>query len=221
MNLTAFLAQFRGETQDTVATYQWSDADVTGWFNEAEREAALRGDLLYDDSSAQATQIAITAGDTRVEADPSIYKILGARIDYTTGSTLYQSVRSREWMDIHHPLWATYTGEPNYLIAEQPTLIFAGAATADGTLHLAVHRYPLVAMVAGADEPEIQAIHHDGLYLWVCARAYSRRDPDTYDETKARRYEADFTARYGERPDAQVIRRRSRGGPRTVKMARW
>ena len=60
MNLAQLTAQFRARVDDTVATYLWPDTEVTGFANQAEREAAERAKLLLEDANTASTTITIT-----------------------------------------------------------------------------------------------------------------------------------------------------------------
>ena len=62
MNGTALIAEFRDLSQDVNEPYLWDDTFVLGKLNEAEREAADRARLLFDDSTEAVEDIAVTAG---------------------------------------------------------------------------------------------------------------------------------------------------------------
>lgn len=78
---------------------------------------------------------------------------------------------------------------------------------ADGFLTLNVYRYPLRDMEDSDDEPEIAQRHHDGLLDWILYRAYTERDIEAEAPQRAANHLAAFTARFGDRQDANVMRK--------------
>ena len=60
MKGTDLVSEFRTLAMDTVEPYLWPDEFVLPTLNEAEREAAERSLLIYDDSTVAVTQLAVT-----------------------------------------------------------------------------------------------------------------------------------------------------------------
>ena len=52
-----------------------SDEAVTGWLNEAEQEACIRGRLLHESGNAAVCQIVVTAGTAHYPLHPALYEI--------------------------------------------------------------------------------------------------------------------------------------------------
>lgn len=105
--------------------------------------------------------------------------------------------------------WRVMAGMPKYyLLEEQPgalTLFPKLPLNTQDTLAVAVARtYDLdlkwERLASGVNPPvDIPVPDHyrDALVAGACARAYRKRDPDTFDEALARANEAEFTARVG------------------------
>ena len=61
---------FRAEVDDTVTPYLWSDIEVLGYIDEAQKAFARRTELFYDSVTPTITSIAIVAGAGTVALDP-------------------------------------------------------------------------------------------------------------------------------------------------------
>ena len=207
MNLEALIQQFRTDADDAVEPYRASDEAVTGWLNEAEQEACIRGRLLHESANPAVCQIVVTAGTAHYPLHPALYEI-----DYLAfrpaGDTRHHPVKllSREELDRIEPGWRERTGRPEYAIQSDTAIRLAFAPDAAGTLLLEGYRLPLIPMEDTSDEPEINAAHHAQLVHWVLHRAFSMPDSETIDPARAQLAERAFSQYFGLRPDADLRR---------------
>jgi hypothetical protein len=206
VNLAELLAEMRSRLDDEATPYLWSDADLTLYLNEAEREACIRAKLLYDSTTPQLTQYAITAGAQTIALD--------SRIDIIDRVQLDGRFLKRHTVEqIQHeygPLWQNWSPErsPRYFIHEDDNQlrIFRPPAE-DGTLRLYLWRLPLADMEAPADVPDISVRFHLQMIDWAEHLAYRRRDADAGDSQKAIIADQRFTATFGIRPTADTRRK--------------
>lgn len=210
MELEALFAEYRRQADDNASPQLTSDETLFGWVNEAEREAAIRASLLFDDTSAFLS-IPVIAGTHTYSLDPRIHAIENVSLQLTAGGRPTEldlvgmdEIRSR--CD-----WKTKTGRPTHAIHidrlhlriwPTPSTYYAG------TLALEVYRHPYVEMDQPDDEPEIPAEHHLGLVDWLLWRTFSQKDGEQYDPGRANDALARFEERFGERDSADVMRRK-------------
>ena len=211
MTLQQLIDQFRSDVDDRIATYLFSDADVIGWLNEAEEEAALRANLLFDATTSEICDIAVTAGTSLYALDPRVFVIERASF-LATGedaeNAIVLDLRDRLSVDRTRPSWRTTEMEPVELIVDEAKVQLACLPASSGTLSLEVYRAPLAPMVLGDDpvSPEIAPLHHRHLVEWAKHRAFSRPDTEVFDPKRAETAEANFTKKFGLRPDADMRR---------------
>lgn len=196
MNKEQLRARWRRDVKDTVKPFLWSDDDFDDWINEAEREAARRAFLLVD-STSDAAQLDLAAGDIGADLDPSV--IFVRRATLPSGKPLVPRVARA--MDEEVPGWENAQAstpvvfvpdwQARYLRFWPPTKL----AT---TVRMTVVRLPRKAMTADADSPEIP--EHDQLHLldWVKFRCYDVQDSDGYDPEKSAKHEKKFIDRFGQ-----------------------
>lgn len=207
MNLEQLIRQFRTDADDAVIPYRASDEAVTGWLNEAEQEACIRGRLLHESGDQAVCQIAVIAGIAHYPLHEALYEI-----DYLafkpTGDTRHHpiSLLSREELDRIKPGWRERTGRPEYAIQGDTSIRLACTPDAAGTLLLEGYRLPLIPMEDTSDEPEINAAHHAQLVHWALHRAFSVPDSETIDKDRAMLAEVAFARYFGFRPSADLRR---------------
>lgn len=200
----------------------WSDPEITGFLNEAEREAAERARLLRDEVTNDVTLIPIVASQPEYDLHPSVFDVDSVRYE-DTGRPLKPT--SAYEIDGDHIRWRSIKqGRSHYFIVQTlpsellrlrlvPIPMQDEYASNDDPavmlptqVRLLVYRRPLVKMADPDDTPEIAERHHERLIDWVCFRAFSRRDRDTYDPSKASDAEGTFIASFGIRPTAEQQR---------------
>ena len=206
MNLADFIAEFRFARGDTELPYLWSDEEITTALNDALNEACERALLIEDKTPAEVCTISLAAGDASYALHDSIIKIKRLVLD---GVPLKET--SVEEMDAADAYWETREGDPSaYLREGDGSIRFDKIPTKTQSASLTVYRTPLTPL--STDDmtavPEIKAIYHMRLLPWVYRCALLKHDAETYDKERADEQEAIFIRSFGERPDANVQRKR-------------
>lgn len=195
MTLEQLRARFRQESGDLKPRYLWSNAEIDQYLNEAEADAARRGGLLVD-STSEASEAVVFAGDLAGDLHPSVVYIRRAR---RVGGNMLTPRVSRA-MDEEVPGWED--NQPSTPIVfvpdwESGKIRLWPTPTVDTAIKMSVVRTPLSPMVNDSDTPEIPARYHDGLVFGALARGYLKRDADTYDPEGAAGFEGRFAAIFG------------------------
>lgn len=240
MNLEEQIQACRARASDLKDPPLWSDEEWTLFLNEAQNEAAERGQLLLDMTTPEVCVIDVTAGQQTYAVHASILKIKRAKMDLGDRPLIETSVEDLDsggtgWFPsglnasgsnaTWYPGgsdWEKLTGEPERFFQNADNSItLVRIPVRDDTLRLRVTRLPLAPMVNDDDEPEIAARYHYRMLDWALRCAYLKQDPDTLDEKKAEKFEASFIAAFGVRPDANVQRKRRDRRPAGVRMGMW
>lgn len=208
MNLEALIAQFRVDTDDKEAPHFWADEDVAIWLSEAEEEAAIRANLIYDTTTPEVCQIAVLANTATYPLHKAITEIAYAQFVPTSDATRVAILHQKDRLELDrlNPRWRQDTGEPRYFVQDDTTLTLYPRPTEAGALTLEVYRMPLAPLVNDGDEPELGMAHHRHLIEWAKYRAYSKPDGETMDKDKAAESLERFTAQFGLRVDADMRR---------------
>ncbi len=219
MDLGELVTKFRERADDTAGPpYRWSDPEVYGYLNEAEREASIRAKLIRDQSTASICEITVTSAS---KVYPKSDKIIAIESAYLTDAYGVNYILYRtdwDWVRDNHPNWPTYTpGIPTILVEDDKVVTLINPPDRDFTLTLDVYRLPVGDMEVTVDEPEIALMHQDGLVDWAEHRAYLKRDPDTYDPAKSDRALSTFVRRFGIREDANVMRKHRQRRPNVIR----
>lgn len=206
MNLGEAKKDIRRRLDDVAAPFLWSDAEIVSYINEAQKEAAERALLIYDETSSL-TEIAVQAGVATYDLDPRVLRVdrvfsvdRGRALNRTTVPVL----------DQESPRWEVRQGRPHSFIEEARYLRLFPIPAAAGEIRLSLWRVPLEPFGCDAqndEEFEIDARHHVRMLDWALSLAYLKRDVDTYDEQKSAVYAAKFTESFGVRPDANMQRK--------------
>lgn len=217
MNLGEAERLWRRSSTDTVAAkYLWSREDFAGWYSEAEVEAAVRANLIFDDWSSL-TELSLVAGERRIAIDPSIHEIRKLWLIDSAGRISYADQVTRPELDCIDPRWRERTASPRRFIQDDKSITFDRLADAAYQVRMEVFRGPLKPMRNADDRPEIAAEHHRHLLEWVDYRAYSIPDADTENGGKSAAAFVAFEARFGRRPEAGYVRRKASNRPHRVK----
>jgi hypothetical protein len=205
MTQSELIAAFRSLADDTVETYLWSDDEVRTYLCEAEKEAATRAKLLFDDSSVLYSQVTLAVGQSTYVLNPLVLTVQRVTL---AGEKLTK--KTKAILDAEIPDWETTTGTPLYYILQDQSIRVVPIPEATGTLHTDVVRLPVIMKERG---PEIHSRYHFKLLDWALHLAYSRRDADTFDPIKAMNYESRFTTSFGDSQAANTQRQRLVEGP--------
>lgn len=209
MDLKKLIAEARRRSDDTEVPPFVSDEAYAPLASEAEREACIRARLLFDDSTADVTQYAITAGSGLITLHESVDIITAAEFQPAAGGRRRElDLTGMDWIRGQCD-WSTRTSSrPGYLahISSHQARLWPTPSVA-GTLYLSVYRLPLFELEALEDEPEIAAEEHAGLVDWMLYRVYTNKDGEQFDPARADAALAAFEERFGERNSADVRRR--------------
>ena len=209
MDVSALLAEYRRLADDKVEPYIVSDEEAIRLAAEAENEACLRAKLIYDFSTPRLAEYEVQAGQATVKLSPSVFQIDGASWKPATAGrekevcvTGIDAIMGRGgWRSRTH----AYVDAAAML--ERNQLRLFPIPSVGGTLYLSVYRLPLFALEAGGDEPEIAEEHHLGLIDWMLYRTWSAKDSEQEDPQRAANALAAFEQRFGELPQADVMRK--------------
>jgi len=206
MTLEEAIAAFRVDTHDLAAPYLSSDAEVTAWLAEAQDEAAVRANLLFEASNAAMCEIAIQAGVMTYPLHSAVVTVTYAEFT-PTGSTQAQDIdlTDRVAMDRDYPGWRAKTDTPSRMIVDQTTVQMGCKPSTAGTLRMECYRLPLTSLV-DTEQFEIGAAHHRHLIQWALHKCYSRPDAEIHDAGRADKALMEFTRVFGIRPDAELRR---------------
>lgn len=203
MNVRELEAFFRVQIDDKATPPLWTHDDFLIYLNDAINDACERAFLIEDNSTPEVVRIAVKATKHTYDLDPSVIRIERARLDLAT-STL--KIVDRTTLD-NESNWDALTGTPTRVIDQGTSIRLVRIPTVADTLRLVVKRRPLCALKDDSDIPEIPAGYHVRLIDGVMARAYLKRDVDSYNPNLSDRSEADFTRWFGQRRDANVMRK--------------
>ena len=218
MNIKAFIARFRKDTDDTVIPFFWSDAEIVDYLNEAVDEACERAKLIEDRTTVIVCSITTALNTNSYVLHPSINEIKRATFK---GRLLTET--SEEALDDTDSGWETRKGAPgHYIYSPGVSLRLTPTPTEAGPIALTVYRNPLDPLTLNNDfdEPEIHQRHHLNLLDWLYRCAYLKHDSEVYNPVKSAEYEARFEALFGKRVSADVRRQQRDMRPPMVKF-RW
>lgn len=209
MNLAALIAEYRRRADDEVAPFFAEDAPLIGYANEAVREACVRARLLFDDAPRPGvTTYDVQPGQERVELGELVHWIEAASFIRADGREFELDLTGLDWIR-EHPDWRRKSASRPKVLADdgRERLRMWPTPSGEGTLQLAVYRFPLKEMAADDDTPEIRTIHHVGLVDWMLYRQWSRPEADAEDQQKAGLALAQFERTFGTRDTADVMRK--------------
>lgn len=228
MDVEQFIARFRSVLDDQGNSLGggegdtlWSDDEIAGYLTEAVNEAAERALLIEDHTTPAACTITLQPGVGEYKLHPAVLRI--KRLSWN-GRPLSET--STEELDDEHLAWETLPGRPcRFVHTGSDTLRLFRIPRAEdiavaSTLALTVYRTPLEPYSAdnGSEVPELKTLYHDRLMQWMYRCAYLKKDSETFDPNAAAKHEAAFTASFGQRPDANVQRKRRDKRPPVVRM---
>lgn len=197
MNSTELLDLFRSEMADTEEPYLWSDSDVYGYIDDAQKMFCRLTDGLDDATTPEVVDLAVGEGDDWLATHKSILKFRSAYRE-DTGRPVeivnYEDLPARGWRldSTQGPVKALITGMEKHKVRVYPV------SNEEVTVKLLVFRLPLESITdEGEQSFEIDEQHHRHLLLWVKHLAYSKQDAETFDKTKAAEFEGKFVVYCG------------------------
>lgn len=216
MKVDALISAFRTQINDAVAPYLWSDEEVYGYIDAAQK-MFCRLAVGISDSTSELTVVWCNAGDEFVTYDSRILRIRMAR----RGSDYYDlTVRNFEdymagqtgvtdYGSVVRPKLTSETGPVHTIITnmEQNKLRLVYIPEVDDSVLLTVYRLPLLTIsIDEGNELEIDEQHHWYLLYWMKHLAYMKEDAETFDKTRAVENETKFRT-YCDEVSREVARR--------------
>lgn len=180
------LALFRTEVSDLVAPYLWSDVQVVGYLDDAQKQFCRLTEGIEDGRSFK---ISVTVGKEWYTLSPQILKLRKVVIAGTGRElkviNVERMIAEGMFFDGHiGPIAALVTGIEKHSARAWPV------PSVETLLHLSTFRLPET--VKAGDDMEIDEQHHRHLLMWAKHLAYDVQDSETYDRRKADEYEQRF-----------------------------
>lgn len=220
MKLSDLIAAYRSRADDRAVPYLHDDDEVTGFANEAEKEAAERSLCFKDGQTTSLCQIALTEGVKTYPLDPRVIDVADARV-----RGMHDSLsRAPDEIEMACRYHAPGIAQRYAVIEANGTCVLVlDRDVPDPTtvtdpnyspyIDLTVYRRPLNPLVDPDDVPEINANRHTDLLYWMLYLGYSTRDSDAGNDQKAATNDGRFTLAFGEKIDANVKRKQLRHRP--------
>lgn len=193
MNTTELLALFRADIDDLAVPPLWSDEEILGYMDDAQK-MFTRLTWGIRDSTSPMCSLDMTAGEPFAETDPRILKIV--RIQRGSDARPIRMVNVED-MDTEGVRLDGSVGEVGTAVfgLGEDTLRWVRVPAKNDTASLIVERMPLSTLSTGrSTRLEIGAQHQRHLMLWMASLAYAKQDADTRDERKAARKDTEFRA---------------------------
>lgn len=187
---TDLLALFRSEMSDQAEPYLWSDEDIFGYENDAQRMFCRETEGIADATTAAVTEVDIAPGTTWVDLHASIKQL---REVYRSDTGRPIEVLNREDMPARRWYFDGTSGAVKALVLgmEDNKARVYPDSNETVTLNLTVFRLPLVDITDVGDQAfEIDDIHVRHLLLWMKYLAYSKQDAETFDRMRAAEFKA-------------------------------
>ena len=221
MILSELIRRFRVAAFDNEQPYLFADQDITDWLNDAVKEAAIRGRLIHDSTTAGVCTITTVPNVSIYALHESMYEIdsiCWVNNDLQTRTVDTLSLISQEDMgDIWHDWRTRDYGTPEYAIQHDTNIRLVPAPNVAGEIALEGYRTPLMPMVLDTDRPEINIIHHEYLIHWALHKGFGIPDSEVFDMNRSALAEQEFTDYFGMRPDSDLRRITREDVPHTVK----
>lgn len=190
MDSSSVLAQFRADVVDEVEPHLWSDAEVFGYIDDAQKMfCRLTGGL--GDTSSSVSQINYVVGVNKVALSPLILKFRAA---YHSVNQQPVEVLNFEDLASRCVRLDNRAGHPRYIVIgmEENTGVLYPTPIDSGMIQLMIDRLPLKTINDEDQKLEVADQHKRGLLLWVKAQAYSKQDAETLDRLKQQEFDSSF-----------------------------
>lgn len=204
MDTRKLLDRFRSEVHDTGLPPLWSDEEVAGYADEAQKQLCRLSGGISDSTSAL-TRVRATALEPWGRIDSRILEIR-----YAKRASDNREVLLINFEDIQHrpviaetysrlPLNLTFddtrTGEVRAMVVgmEAKKVRWIDVPLVDDTIELIVYRDPLRTIsLEDLAELEVDEKHHIHLLKGMKAAAYGKEDAECFDKGKKEQYEGEF-----------------------------
>lgn len=205
MSLDELIDAYRGDTNDRTEQPLVSKEDVVRYLNEAEEEACIRANLIFDQSTPAVCEIVVTAGISVYKLHAAVLNVNKAYFTPTGGTEVELCIIDRLELDRRERGWRKKTETPRYLIQDDVRIQLGCIPESAGALRIECYRLPLRS-IEDSDKPEIHRAHHGHLVKWVSYRAYATPDSELFDPARSARSLAEFEQHFGYHPGAQLKR---------------
>lgn len=196
MNVSEILELARWRLDDTVAPYLWSDRELLLYLSEAQREFARETHVLRDDSTSEICDISVITEQQSYSISPLILDIYEVTLDNRS-----LAVGTMAELMTAFPNWRSQASSAPFVCikdVELHKILLFPTPNSDGSLHLSVARLPQYTLVIDTPStgetqvPEIPEQYHESLVYGMLARAYLKRDTETYNLLESERYNRKF-----------------------------
>lgn len=204
----------RSDRTSGTSDYLWTDETLITYINEAQRRLAVKGLVLRDATSDEATKITLVAGQSAYVLHESVIAVLSAKNSTQdadlnrVGHSVLAAYRapSDNWIDPGAfsglPAGATlaYSTDEGLQAVDSDSLTqialrvhpVPSTAEAGNVIRLRVVRKPLDKLVALSDIPEVPEDHHIEMLDWAAHLALRIVDDDAGSSTRAKEFRASF-----------------------------
>ncbi|MDP1774265.1 MAG: hypothetical protein Q8L15_18510 [Methylobacter sp.] len=196
-----YLRQFDDKASGYFLTYE----TFLEFLKEAQDEACLRSNLIFDKISAFCT-IPVISGTATYALNAAIYSIYYATITDVDGAVTAINQTDRIELDRLSADWRTRTEIPAGFIHDDTSIELVPKPNAAFTLNIEVYRLPVTVLTNITDVPEINKAYHCALVDYALYRAFSMPDNELYDLNKAKHFEEKFIRVFGHRSRATTRR---------------
>ena len=191
MNSSELITAFRGDVDDVAQPQLWSDSEIAGYADDAQKMfCRLTGGLR--DATSQLCEVDMEVGEAFADIDPRILHIL--RVQRNSDCRVLERINIED-LDSSGAHLDTKTGAVNQVIVglAPNKLRWVSAPAVADTASMIVDRLPLVTIsTARTTRLEVDEQHHRHLMLWMASLAYAKQDADTLDinksESKAKQF---------------------------------
>lgn len=193
MDTVGLVRLFRKDMADETAPPLWSDEEVYGYADEAQKRFCRKTGGIPDSVTPEVCEVIVAIDATTVDLHPSILKIRGA---YRTSDGMPIPIVNHEDMNVQGLRFDGKKGPLSAFVIGMTENVgyFLPIPNVADTLVLIVDRLPLCA-IDSAKQPqklEIGEEHHRNLLLGMKQLAYEKQDAETFDKTKADEFEVKF-----------------------------
>lgn len=207
MELSGLIASLRKDVLDDAnEPYLYSSAALASFLNDAVRQVCLRARALVDSVGPEATTYTVAAGVRGVKLHPAVLAVRQARLGSatlkgTTAKRLWKFCPDWDISEAGDACWWVPDYQDGWLYFDRPVLT-------DTTLTLSVWRMPLDGelLEGDVDEPVIPQHWHQDLLDWAAYMAFSSKDSEQRDDSRAAGYVQAFEAKVGRLPSMTEVR---------------
>lgn len=204
---------FRADVDDVAEPYLWSDAELAGYADDAQK-MFCRLTFGIRDAMSSLCAVDIEQGEPFAAIDARILRV--SRIQRESDGGVIEVINIEDLDTAGIRLDAIPGAVRAVVMGMQPhTLRWVKVPMQSDTAAMIIERLPMNSITAGRSLPlEIDEQHHRHLMLWMASLAYAKQDADTQNIGKAANKEAQFRVYCAA---AKVEKDRARHKTRVVK----